>query len=234
MARGVDGEVTQASTAEITDARQWLAPLHAKHPLVRPSAQVLTADRGSDDSTCLRTLGDVYGIKRVVAIRNLWKEGETTRWFPGYDTVTDNNRGDVSCHHPATGEAHPMANGGFKADRTTLKKRCPTKFSGITCDAQATCPVAQGIRIPLDTYRRVLMPIDRRRDTWGRDDAHLMAVERVNSRLNISFGFELHTIRGMAKVRARCGLALLVMVGLVLGRIRRQHPELLRSLVRSA
>ena len=64
--------------------------------------------------------------------------------------------------------------------------------------------------------------------------AHRTAVERVNSRLDVSFGFELHTIRGMAKMRVRCGLALLVMRGMALGRIRQQHPERMRSLVRSA
>ena len=35
-------------------------------------------------------------------------------------------------------------------------------------------------------------------------------------------------------MRARCGLALLVMLSMMLGRIRQNHPELLRSLVRSA
>jgi hypothetical protein len=127
-----------------------------------------------------------------------------------------------------------MANGGFEADRDTLKKRCPAKFSGITCDAQATCPVAAGIRIPLDTDRRIFTPLDRSSYSWDRAYAHRTAVERVNSRLDVSCGFEHHTIRGMAKMRARCGLALLVMLGMALGRTRQQHPEHIRSLVRSS
>ena len=76
--------------------------------------------------------------------------------------------------------------------------------------------------------------MDRSSYAWEREYAHRTAVERVNSRLDVSFGFELHTIRGMAKMRARCGLALLVMLSMALGRIRQNHPELLRSLVRSA
>lgn len=127
-----------------------------------------------------------------------------------------------------------MANGGFEADRETLKKRCPAKFAGVTCDAQDTCPVAQGIHIPLETDRRIFTPIDRSSPAWAREYANRTAVERVNSRLDVSFGFELHTIRGLTKMRVRCGLALLVMLGMALGRIRQQHPELLRSLVRSA
>jgi hypothetical protein len=87
---------------------------------------------------------------------------------------------------------------------------------------------------PWDTDRRVFSPVDRISCAWEREYAHRTAVERVHRRLDVAFDFELHTIRGLAKMRARCGLALLVMLGMALGRIRQQHPELLRSLVRSA
>jgi hypothetical protein len=113
----------------------------------------------------VQSLWDSDGVKPVIDIRNLWKDGDAMRTVPGHDTVTDNDRGDVFCHHPETGGSHPMANGGFEAARNTLKKRRPAQYTGITCDAEATCPVAQGIRIPLDTDRRVLTPIDRSRDT---------------------------------------------------------------------
>lgn len=226
--------VTKASVADITEAPKLVAQLQLKHPLVLQSAQYLMGDRGYDDGKFVRSLWDDYGIKPVIDIRNLWKDGDSTRVLPGHDTVTYNYRGEVFCHEPDTGEAHRMANGGFEADRNTLKKRCPAQFAGITCDAQETCPVAQGIRIALATDRRVFTPLDRSSYTWEREYAHRSAVERVNSRLDVSFGFELHTIRGMAKMRARCGLALLVMVAMALGRVRQQRPDLLRSLVRSA
>jgi hypothetical protein len=64
-----------------------------------------------------------------------------------------------------------------------------------------------------------------------REYAHRTAVERVPSRLDVSFGCALHTIRGLAKMQARCSLALWGMLGRAPGRIRQQHPELLRSLV---
>ncbi len=226
--------VTKASTADITEAPKLLAQLQSKHPLALQAARVLTGDRGYDDTKLVRSLWDDYGIKPIIDIRNMWKDGDPTRMLPGHDTVTYNYRGDVFCHHPETGAVHRMANGGFEADRDTLKKRCPAKFAGITCEAQDTCPVAQGIRISLETDRRVFTPMDRSSYAWEREYAHRTAVERVNSRLDVSFGFELHTIRGMTKMRARCGLALLVMLSMALGRIRQNHPELLRSLVRSA
>ena len=59
-------------------------------------------------------------------------------------------------------------------------------------------------------------------------------MERVNSRLDVSFGFELHTIRGMAKMKLRCGLALCVMLAMAVGRIKGKQKEKMRSLVAAA
>ena len=127
-----------------------------------------------------------------------------------------------------------MSNGGFEEARHTLKKRCPVRFAGVSCTGQDQCPVAQGLRIPLETDRRVFTPLDRDSYKWEREYDHRTAVERVNSRLDVSFGFEVHTIRGLKKMRMRSGLALIVMWAMAWGRTRKQHPERLRSVVWSA
>jgi len=59
-------------------------------------------------------------------------------------------------------------------------------------------------------------------------------VERVNSRLEVSFGFESHTIRGMKKMKVRCGLALCVMLAMAIGRVKEKQGDHLRSLVKAA
>jgi hypothetical protein len=59
-------------------------------------------------------------------------------------------------------------------------------------------------------------------------------VERVNSRLDVSFGFEHHFIRGLKKMELRCSLALCVMLAIALGRVKEKRPDLMRSLVKSA
>ncbi len=59
------------------------------------------------------------------------------------------------------------------------------------------------------------------------------AVERVNSRLDESFGFEKHYIRGGSKMEVRCGIALIVMLGMAYGRVRQKQYERIRSLVTS-
>ena len=75
-----------------------------------------------------------------------------------------------------------MSNGGFEEARHTLKKRCPARFAGVSCTGQDQCPVAPGLRIPLETDRRVFTPLDRDSDKWDREYDHRTAVERVNSR----------------------------------------------------
>jgi len=46
--------------------------------------------------------------------------------------------------------------------------------------------------------------------------------------------FERHFIRGLAKMRLRCSLALVVMLAMALGRIREKQKENMRSLVAAA
>ncbi|MDK2817419.1 MAG: hypothetical protein PWR22_2048, partial [Moorella sp. (in: firmicutes)] len=56
----------------------------------------------------------------------------------------------------------------------------------------------------------------------------------LNDRLDQSFGFEQHFIRGLKKMSLRCALALAVMLAMALGRIREKKGENLRSLVKAA
>ena len=74
-------------------------------------------------------------------------------------------------------------------------------------------------------------PIPRDSKAWERGYARRTAVERVNSRLDRVLGFEQHTIRGMKKMQARVGIALIVLLSMALGRIRAGQPDRMRSLV---
>lgn len=75
------------------------------------------------------------------------------------------------------------------------------------------------------------MPVARFSYRWKQFYRQRTAVERVNSRLDVSFGFEHHFIRGLAKMKVRCTLALCVMLGMALGRVRAKQLDRLRSLV---
>ena len=96
------------------------------------------------------------------------------------------------------------------------------------------CQVKQGIRIDIDLDRRRFTPIDRASYKWKRTYAKRTSVERVNSRLDVSFGFEKHYIRGLKKMKIRSGIALCVMLAMAVGRIKEKQSDKMRSLVKSA
>jgi hypothetical protein len=143
-------------------------------------------------------------------------------------------RGTVSCVCPNSGTQRQMAYGGFEKDRMTVKYRCPARHYGSSCASLKCCPVGTAVRIALDQDRRVFTPLPRSSLKWQRCYAKRTSVERVNSRLDTSFGFEQHTIRGLTKMTTRCSLALAVMLAMAVGRIKGQQAEAMRSLVKAA
>jgi len=82
--------------------------------------------------------------------------------------------------------------------------------------------------------QRVFTPLERSSYAWEKVYNKRTAVERVNSRLDVSIGFEHHFIRGLAKMKLRCSLALCVMLAMALGRIKEKEQDYLRSLVKAA
>ncbi len=226
-------EVTRASASEMPQGRALVKELKARHEQLVDDCQILTADKGLDDTTLITQLWDDCGIKPVIDIRNMWKDGEETKLVDGQRTVVYDYAGTVYCHCSATDQRHEMAYGGFEADRQTLKYRCPARQYGLTCQGRRRCPVRGSVRIKLSQDRRVFTPLARSRSQWKTQDKKRTAVERVNSRLDVSFGFEHHFIRGLKKMRLRVGLALVVMLTMALGRAKEKRLDMLRSLVRA-
>lgn len=224
-------KVTKASASDITIGHALVEQLNQRHPEIVQKAETLAGDKGYDDTKIIKTCWDEHQIKPVIDIRNMWKNGEETRLLEGKSNVVYNYKGNVYCYCPETNTSREMACGGFEKDRNTLKKLCPAKQYGIECKGQEVCPVKQGIRIALETDRRIFTPIDRASYKWEREYDKRTSVERVNSRLDVSYGFEFHTIRGMGKMKVRCGLALCVMLAMAVGRIKEKQEKKIRSLV---
>ena len=85
--------------------------------------------------------------------------------------------------------------------------------------------------MPLETDRRIFTPIPRHTPRWEKEYDLRTSVERVNSRVDRVLGFELHTTRGLAKMKLRVTLALVVVLAMALGRIRAGQKEKMRSMV---
>lgn len=201
-------------------------------------AQDLSADKGYDATNNNAWLWDECGIKPLIDIRSMWKDEETRLLDDREaDNVVYDEAGQVYCHCPRSDERREMAYQGFEKDRQCLEYRCPAAAYGFECSGRRECgPGHYGaygrvVRIPLEKARRIFTPIARSSYAWARAYKRRTAVERINSRLDGSFQFERHSIRGHQKMQFRVGLALVVMLALAVGHLQAGEKEKMRSLV---
>jgi len=229
----VSYRVTTASTSELPTAKQLFSRMKKDYPEIIERCEYGIADRGYDDGKLIELFWDTYKIKPVIDIRNAWKDGEETKAIESLQNVVYSYDGKVFCENPNGDEQRAMAFGGFEKDRETLKYRCPARHYGYGCTGQQWCTVGTAVRIRLAEDPRVFTPLARSSYRWGAVYGKRTAVERVNSRLDVSFGFERHYIRGLDKMKLRCGIALCVMLAMALGRIREKQKKRMRSLVQA-
>lgn len=229
-------QVTKASIGEQPVMRQIVKELSEKHPELILRCENLMLDKGYDAKDTIVMLWDKYQICPIVDIRNMWRDNDTTRSLTTRKimNVTYDYRGTVFCHCPKTAEIRRMAYGGFERKRQTLKYLCPASHYGIECKGASQCSLyMKSIRIPLQEDRRIFTPVPRSSYKWETLYSKRTSVERVNSRIDMAYGFEHHYIRGLKKMEMRCGLALCVMLAISIGRLKQAHPELMRSKVQT-
>ena len=230
-------ELTKAPASEVKQAHNMVDDLDKEHPELIERCETLAADRGYDDIKLHEKLWNEHGIKPIIDIRNMWKEPGKTRLLEDYENVVYDYKGSVYCVCMETGTQREMCVGGFEKDRKkhgTLKKLCPVIHYGTKCKYIEKCQVKQGIRIDITLDQRVFCPIDRASYKWVTHYKKRTSAERVNGRFDESFGFEKHYIRGLKKMKIKCGIALCVMLAMAVGRIKEGQPEKMRSLVQSA
>ncbi len=227
-------EVRKASEAEAPEAHEMLDRMEERHPEMLERCEYLEGDKGYDDGKLIERVWDRYAVKPVIDIRDMWKDGEESKVVEGKWNIIYDYKGQVFCVCPKTGVMREMAYGGFEKDRETLKYRCPAEHYGYGCGGCAECAVKKAVRISLEEDRRIFTPLARSSYQWGNIYKMRTSVERVNSRLDVSFGFQEHFIRGLSKMKLRCSLALCVMLAMALGRIKENQKGLMRSLVKSA
>jgi hypothetical protein len=227
--------VTRASVSDTTQLLPLVRDLREKHPEIHKGIEDLSGDKGYDSEENCRQLYDEHGIKPLIDIRRMWRDKETRLLDPECsDNIVYDEGGVVYCLCSVSGEQRQMAYGGFERDRMMLKYVCPIKAYGLRCKGSDQCEHAmRSKRVSLETDRRIFTPVARSSYAWERGYKNRTAVERVNSRLDVSFGFEKHFIRGLQKMEIRVGLALCVMLAMAVGRIKEQRRDLMRSLVRS-
>ncbi|MCY3813361.1 MAG: transposase [Gammaproteobacteria bacterium] len=246
-------EVTKASASEHAALSAGVDDLFAKEPGMAARCEDFCADRGLDGGPLKRRLWDVWEVRPLTDVRELWREEKE---MPGHDpsqpvrrslaadgggNVLHSGKGEVFCRCPATGEERPMAFQGFEADRGTLKYRCPAAAYGFDCAGRERCLADAGskagdygrvVRVDLaGADRRMFTPTPWGSPSWKRGYARRSGLERINARLDGGFRFENHFVRGKARMKTRIGLAVAVMMALALGAVLAGRPERMRSLV---
>ncbi len=224
-------KVTDAAASDISEGKKLIEGLLKKRPKVMETAKYLMADKGYDDTELIETLTE-EGVKAVIDKRDMWKT-QMEKEVPGYEDAYYDENGNVYCYSPIKGERRMMTPNGYEAKRDAARYKCPAKAYGIKCPEQELCH-CKNIRIPLETDRRIFTRVQRGSYKWRRYYDKRTAVERVNSRFDVIFGFERRLVRGKARMTLNVSLVLSVMLAMAMGRINNKQEELIRSVVRVA
>jgi len=229
-------KVTKASTAEKNVIKDMFEDLSQKHPEIINRCEYAMGDRGYDSSDLIIELWERHKIKPIIDIRVMWKDGEKSQLLDEkkFNNVVYDCKGAISCYCLKTGTKREMVHRGFEKERNTLKYGCPAKYYGCECKGRKSCPVKSNIRISLATNKRLFTPVSRSSYKWKDLYNKRTSVERLNSRIETSFGFDKHYIRGLEKMELFCCLSLSVMLAMALGRAQENKMNLIRSLVRIA
>ena len=243
----VAASVTRALVSEVKELERLSEQLFEETPALAERCREFTADRGLCRGPLKAMLWDQHRIPPLVDSRAMWSANMKQ---PDYDSakpisrplfrnrddcITHSERGEVICKCPATGSERTMAFQAFEAGRSTLKYRCPAAAAGFECLGRDACHKGAGcragafgrvVRIDLENHsHHIFSPTRQDSPSWRRGSNRRSALERIYIRLDNGFRFECHTIRGKAKMTARVGLALAVMLALEM--MRASFPGML-------
>lgn len=188
------------------------------------------ADKGYDSGKLKLDLLRKHEIKAIIDARDLTQlkysdiEGSNGR-------VMYNQKGEVFCCCKESGQLNQMPYVGYESDRETIKYRCPAAHYGIKCPSFGNCTVGNSIRIPLALNPRIFTAVPMDSLKWQNLYKKRTSVERVFSRMDVSFGFEQHYIRGLTKMQMRVDIALITMLGIAHGSVKEGRHKKIRSLV---
>jgi hypothetical protein len=221
-----------AAGSDIKWGKKLLGSIADTRPHILDKCKYLMGDKGYDDTKLIQWLKG-KGIKAIIDKRRMWGEDEEKE-LPGSSGRYYNEAGEVFCYSETEKERHRMVPAGYDKDRDTLRMKCPVGVYGASCSESGNCRLCKNIRVSLSVDERIFTQVDRNSYKWGRLYKARTSVERVNSRLDVSFGFETRRVRGMKKMDLLTALAFTIMDTLAIGSIREGRPELMRSLVRAA
>ena len=172
-------------------------------------AKNLLLDRGYDSTDMIKHL-KVREINPIIDIRNMWKN-ETTKQYKDTNIVY-NAYGEVFYIDEKI-EQHKMKYEGYDRQKKCLRYSHNGKI----------------YKIYISYDERIFLPIARDSKKFKEIYKGRTAVERLNGRPDRDYMFENHQIRGLEKMRLMVSIAMIVMNGMAVGKIK-NNISTIRSL----
>jgi len=222
----IDYTVTTANENEGKELDKMLKSRRNKELVERCDS--LVADKGYDSGKRI-TLLEKLNITPIIDKRYQQKEEQEILRTVYYDDM-----GNVNCYCPYTGKKRAMAYDGYDKARDSLSYKCPMKAYGIDCKGHLSCPVNTKVRIKREINPRVFTTVARDSYKWKRMYNKRTALERINSRLDMGYEYEEHTIRGKDKMEMSINISMSVMMTIALVNYKLGKKDKMRSLVNCA
>lgn len=208
-------ETAKVSEQKVAD--EMIDDLNKNHKYVLDSMKNLLADAGYDNGERNKLLKDKFNINPLVDIRHMWKD-EKIREVKN-QMLSYNEDGEVFyIKDITTGEYEKLKYLGYDKQRKCL--RYGFKYNN-----------KKVFRIPIETDRRIFLPIARDSKKYKRLYKKRTEVERLNGRIDRDYMFNDHFIRGKKKMNMMLTLTFIVMMSMAKGHIKNKNSNI-RSLIK--
>jgi len=163
-----------------------------------------------------RLLKDKFNINPLVDIRHMWKDEKMKE--VKNQMLSYNEDGEVFyIKDITTGEYEKLKYLGYDKQRKCL--RYGFKYNN-----------KKVFRIPIETDRRIFLPIARDSKKYKRLYKKRTEVERLNGRIDRDYMFNEHFIRGKKKMNMMLTLTFIVMMSMAKGHIKNKDSNIRSSI----
>lgn len=224
--------VTKAGVNDSVMLMPMIREMRIKNRKILDRSRKIYGDMGYDSRENKSGVYDECGIIPIIPVRKLRKV-KKEEGIKGLEWMYYNESGEIIYVEEERGIRCELSYSGYERKRRRQKFVCPVKAYGIGCEKKSECRYYnKSVRISINLDRRIFMPIPEHSKRFRMEIKKRTSIERINARIDSVYGFEEHTIRGLAKMEVMIGIAMIVMVTLALGHTKEKREEQMRSLVK--
>lgn len=208
-------KVTPANNSEQTQLDEILKDMEEKEQYKLDKMEILLGDAGYDSGVRNKILKEKYDINPIIDMHYRWKKEEKYREIEN-QMLAYNEDGEIF-YITEKNEYEKMKYLGYDKINNALRYTRYNTGKRI-------------YRIPLETDRRIFVPIARDSMKFKKKYKKRTEIERLNGRIDRDYMFNDHFIRGQEKMDLMLTLSFIVMLTLAKGHIKNNKTNI-RSLV---